>query len=76
LCEGESHSEGTIVSWSGHATLFWTLDMKNLEEKPKEQSVLSGSQVTLQKEDLEKMDTLQSIAYAHEHCQCWVGVVA
>jgi len=35
--------EQTIVSWSGHTTLFWTLDMKNLKEKPKEQSVLFGS---------------------------------
>jgi len=32
--------------------------MKNLKEKPKERSVLFGSQVTLQKEDLGKMDTL------------------
>jgi len=30
------------------------MDMKNLKEKPKEQSVLFGSQVTLQKEDPRK----------------------
>ena len=45
--------------------------MKNLKEKPKEWFVLFSSQVTSQKEDLGKMDTLWSIAYADKYCQCW-----
>jgi len=48
--------------------------MKNLKEKPKEQSVLFSSRVTLQKEDLGKMDTLWSIVYTHEYCWCWSWV--